>query len=175
MKISLGLIPGLGFTKAIFSRLEMPAEELFYLDWIEPARNETVDSYAKRLGRELPGAKYPLVLLGHSFGGMMAAELALQYGAQALVLISSVKSREEIPLKFKAIAPFGLQHFFTKKLTIKSLPYWGESFGYKKGEEQELFKKMLSQQSNLYLQWALKNLSLFYIQNFRPNKGDFLS
>ncbi|MDW3646971.1 MAG: alpha/beta hydrolase [Bacteroidia bacterium] len=161
MKISLGLLPGLGFTKEIFSRLKIQAEELFYLEWIEPEVNESLDSYALRMGSDLKRAKYPLVLLGHSFGGMMASEVSRQYEAQLIILISSVKNREEIPFRFKSIAPLGLHRLFTKELSLKSLPYWGERFGYKKGEEQELFRKMVSRQTNSYLQWALKNLSLW--------------
>lgn len=159
MKISLGLVPGLGFTKDVFSRLEIQAEEVIYVEWIEPQARESVDAYVLRMGKALEKARYPLVLVGHSFGGMMASVLSRKHTAKAVCLISSVKSRDEIPFKFKAVAPLGIYHLFTKELTLKSLPYWGEQFGYKKGEEQELFAKMVSQQSNAYLQWALKNLS----------------
>lgn len=159
MKISLGLLPGLGFTKDVFSRLEIRAEEHIYLEWKEPKARESVDDYSLRFEKELEKANYPLVLLGHSFGGMMASVLSRKNNAKAVFLISSVKGREEIPFKFKSIAPLGIHHLFTKELTLKSLPYWGEQFGYRKGEEQDLFKKMVSQQSNIYLQWALKNLS----------------
>ncbi|MEM6807463.1 MAG: hypothetical protein AAF696_39055 [Bacteroidota bacterium] len=47
---------------------------------------------------------------------------------------------------------------FTKELSAKSLPFWGERFGYKKGEEQQLFQQMLAKQSNASLQWSLKTL-----------------
>jgi len=161
MKISLGLVPGLGFTKDVFSRLDIRAEELIYVEWIEPQAKESVDAYAERMGKALAKARYPLVIVGHSFGGMMASVLAKKYKVKAIFLISSVKDNTEIPFKFKAVAPLGLQRLFTKELTLKTLPYWGEAFGYKKGEEQELFAKMVAQQSNAYLQWALKNLSLW--------------
>lgn len=161
MKISLGLVPGLGFTKDVFSRLELEAEELIYVEWIEPRAKESVDAYAERMGKALEKVKYPLVLVGHSFGGMMASVFAKKIETKAVILLSSVKDHTEIPFKFKVVAPLGLQHLFTKELTLKSLPYWGEAFGYKKGEEQDLFTKMVAQQSNAYLQWALKNLSLW--------------
>lgn len=159
MGISLFCIPGLGFTQALFQNLQLDVEEIVYLDWIEPIGNEEIEAYAKRMGAGLSKAKYPVVLLGHSFGGIMSIEISKLYPVQKLILASSAKSRADIPLNLKLAKPLGIYHFFTKELCVKTLKYWGETYGYAKGEEQDLFKFMVGKQSNNYLQWALKTLS----------------
>lgn len=100
----LVLIPGLGaderlFTpqRAAFPRAEVPA-------WIAHEPGDTLRSYALRLGERIAadGRRDPsaggLVLVGESFGGMLAQEMAGPLGAAGVVLVSSCRTG-------KAVAP----------------------------------------------------------------------
>ncbi|MEM6807462.1 MAG: thioesterase domain-containing protein [Bacteroidota bacterium] len=97
MKISLALIPGLGFTQAVFQNLEWELAEKFGLEWIEPLGNESLDAYAKRMAEPLRAASYPLVLLGHSFGGMMASYMTKLLEVESVGLISSIRGGRIAP------------------------------------------------------------------------------
>jgi len=151
------LLPGLGFDGRIFERLNLP-EPATALSWNIPLKKESIADYALRMG-EKHLKKSPSILIGHSFGGIMAQEMARWFSVEQIILISSIKSPAENPIKFRALAPFGIHHFFTKELTLKTFPYWASSFGYAEEEEQALFKAMVAEQDNRYLQWALYQLS----------------
>ena len=78
-----------------------------------------------------------------------------------IILISSIKSRKELPLSFKSIGRLHLDKIITKELCIKTFKFWGKNHGFKTISEKELFKSMLEKQTNSYLQWALRELSFW--------------
>jgi len=154
-------IPGLGFDNRIFSRLKLPRYEIHHLDWIEPLPKEPIGNYALRMSDKIKHDPQNCILIGHSFGGIIAQEIAAHLPIKKIILISSIKSKKEKPLNFKIVAPFGLHYLFTKKRTLKTFDYWGKHFGYDTKELQELFKKMVSDRSDNYLQWSLYQLSIW--------------
>ncbi len=155
----LYFIPGLGFDHRMFDRLNLSDFDLNYINWIEPERKESIQSYARRLAEGIEHDNQEVVLVGHSLGGIVAQEITAVIPIKRIFLISSIKSRDEMPWFFKAVQPLSLHHFFTKEICTGTLKYWGENHGYQTEEEQTLFKSMVGQQTNAYLQWALKSLS----------------
>ena len=155
------LIPGLGFDHQIFKKLSLSGLDITYLDWIEPLKDETFHDYCIRLGEPISNTDQPNVLIGHSLGGLASQEIATFKKIDKIILISSIKSREEMPSFFKMIGPMNLQRLFAKNLTLKTFKYWGKSQDYKSEEEQALFLNMVKKQSDEYLQWALGQLSIW--------------
>lgn len=153
-------IPGLAFDHRIFQRLELTGMEKGYLDWIEPEKGEGMASYAARMAEEID-ATGPVALVGHSLGGIVAQEIAAQRPVERTVLVSSIVSREEMPFPFKVVRPLGIHWLFTKGLTIKTVGMWGKKHGYETEEEQTLLKDMVGKNSNHYLRWALRSLSVW--------------
>ena len=155
-------IPGLGFDSRIFRNLQLNCSAITYLDWIEPAgTNENVSAYAARMAGQIEEQNEKVILIGHSFGGIISHEIARIKKVHTIVLISSIKSRRELPYNFKMLRPTGLYKFFTKLLAIKTFRFWGSYQGYKTKEEKELFVDMINKQSDQYLQWALRQLSMW--------------
>ena len=153
------LIPGLAYDDRIFARLKFRNQLVKYLTWIDPCPNEPLRTYAKRMfgaGLDDPD---DIVIIGHSFGGMIAQEIAMLRKVKKIILISSITSRMELPSYFKLIAPLKLYPFFGKNISIKTVKYWGKRHDFKNSNEQEFFISMVNKQSNSYLQWALKSLS----------------
>lgn len=155
----LYFIPGLGFDHRIFQHLELPGYTCHYLDWIEPVKGESIEHYASRLSEPIDSTSQKVVLIGHSLGGILSQQIALQKKIDRIILLSSIRSRKELPWFFCMIQPLGIHHLFTKKLTFSTFPLWAKTHGYVTKEEQLLFEAMVSQQSNHYLQWALRTLS----------------
>lgn len=155
------LIPGLGFDHRIFQKLRLKSIGFDYLNWIDPLENESFKDYARRLSARIDGNEKNITLIGHSLGGMIAQEIAALRPVAKIILISSVKSRGEIPLITRIVKPLGIYRLFTKELTTKTLKYWGKGHGYESVEEQELVVDMVQKQSNRYLQWALRQLSIW--------------
>lgn len=152
-------LPGLGFDTRIFSKLQFENCTSFDLNWIEPQDSEPIKDYAVRMAASIADDSDKLILIGHSFGGVLAQEIAAIRQVDQIFLISSIRSRAELPVHFKLIAPTSLYLFFTKKLVRNTIQFWGESHGYAKGAGQEMVLDMVGQYSDTYLQWALKALS----------------
>ncbi len=158
-KPKLYLLPGLGLNRQIFSRLDLNGYDIEYLDWIVPEKKESIQSYALRIAAPIKASSAPAILIGHSFGGIVAQEIADLMPIQKVILLCSIKSPAENPLRFKVLAPLGLDRYFTKELTLRTFPYWAKSFGYPDQASQQLFEKAVADQDNRYLQWALRQIS----------------
>lgn len=160
----LYLLPGLGFDHRIYRNLALDNYKHTFYDWIDPEPGESIQNYAARLSTGMTTTE-PVVLIGHSFGGMVAQEIAAIRKVDLIILVSSARSSEEIPYHFKLAHKFNLQRFFSRELTLKSFKFWGSTFDYTTPEEQALFKSMVGNQSNQFLKWALKTLGAWKTPN----------
>ena len=147
-------MPGLAFDHRIFSKLNLPGYDVNYIDWIEPLDDESFSQYAGRIAEDIAGSG-KVVLIGHSLGGIASREIAAVKDIDEIILISSVKSEDEIPVQFRLLEKLDLNKLFTKELSMKTLSVWGKLYDYENEEEQNLVKDMLSNMSNTYLRWAL--------------------
>lgn len=162
------LLPGLGLDDRIFDRLELPDLEIHYLNWLKPlSLNESLQSYAQRMAEGIDTSQEEIVLIGHSFGGILAQEIARLIPIRQIILISSIKSRKENPLIFKLVGKLGLYHLMSRALVTRTFFLWGALYGYSGGAEQRLLEDMFRKNSNLYLRWALKQLAFW-----NPEPGD---
>lgn len=153
------LIPGLGYDHRIFENLDLSTFDAMFINWLEPSLNESIRDYAKRISEKIENTDKKIILIGHSLGGIISQEIASFRKIDKIILISSIKSRRELPFFFKIIKPLRLDKFFTKELSIKTVKYWGKSHGFHTPQEHDLFKSMVGNQTNTYLQWALRALS----------------
>lgn len=156
MEPNIYLIPGLGFDQRIFEKLEIESSSVHFLNWIEPRHNEHLEDYAFRFSKNI---KEGSILIGHSFGGILAQEIAQIKVIKKVILISSIRSRDELPGLFRSVDWLGLYPIFTKKLTFATFSFWAKKHAYETKEKQELFKSMVGGYSNKLLQWSLKSLS----------------
>ena len=152
-------IPGLAFDHRIFANLEWGTFLPHYIDWIEPHSDECFSAYASRMAKAIPNEAEDLILIGHSLGGMLAQEIATQRNVKTIVLISSLRSRKEMPWFFKVIKPRFIHHLFSKTFVRRTFRYWARFHDYETQQEQLLFLDMVGKQSNQYLQWALRSLT----------------
>jgi Alpha/beta hydrolase family len=98
------MLPGMAADERLF-RLQLAAfPNLMTPTWIEPRRREPLSEYARRLGQSLdPGG--PCFVGGASFGGIVALEMAVHLRAEACFLIASVRSRDGLPWRYRALRP----------------------------------------------------------------------
>src|SRR5688572_14688140 len=94
-------ISGLGADERAFSFLDLNFCEPVFVKWIRPLEDETVPAYAARLKAQIPD-DFPTIV-GLSFGGMVAVEIAKAFPYKKLVLLSSAKTQREIPFYLKSM------------------------------------------------------------------------
>ena len=101
-------ISGMAADSRIFCHIRLPqGYEAVHLEWIKPEKNESLASYALRLAQRIDTSE-PFVLIGLSFGGMLASEIAKRYKPAMTVLISSIPISSHLPGYFKVAAKLRL-------------------------------------------------------------------
>ena len=95
-KTHIYFVPGLAANKSIFEYVSLPQEhfELHFLEWIIPLSiQESIEDYAKRMCE--PIAHENPILVGVSFGGIMVQEMSKLIKPKKVIIISSIKNRDE--------------------------------------------------------------------------------
>lgn len=137
-KLTIYCIPGLGVNGSIFKKLKLGAYTIRHIEWIDPLKKERLDQYAMRLAKQID-ASTPFVLIGVSFGGMCCIEIAKCLSPLKTFLISSSKTRYEIPIRLRllAILPihllakgnFHMKIVWLLKIIFKITPEMEREFG----------------------------------------------
>ncbi|GGF75383.1 YqiA/YcfP family alpha/beta fold hydrolase [Wenyingzhuangia marina] len=151
-------LPGMSACSAIFERIQLPKEKykMHFLEWIMPhSKKESLTDYTKRFAKQIT-EKNP-VLVGVSFGGVLAQEIAQIIPAKKIILISSVKSPEEYSPFFKTVKATKIH-----KLLPISFINWSENLLHKNGSKKvrntlSVYRKFLPLRNKLYTQWAVRS------------------
>jgi len=149
-------ISGLGADKRAFKYLSIN-HELIHIEWVKPTKNESISSYSKRLSEQI-NSNEPFMLLGLSFGGIIACELAKILNPVKVIHISSITNKKDLPLVFRLIGSLGLHKIIPASLMSPpmNLAYW--FFGIKKQENKKLLKEILDDTDKDFLKWAIGRL-----------------
>lgn len=91
------LIPGLGGDKRMYEGQLNKFQHTKVLEFIAPLPNETMNSYARRLAKSID-FENEFILIGVSLGGVIAQEIASFTNPKKVIVISSVKTRKELPI-----------------------------------------------------------------------------
>jgi len=151
------LIPGLGADERVFSGLQLVGT-VRVLAWLSPeSAAEPLAHYAARLAEAVPvGEKCWLV--GVSFGGVLAQEVARLRPLARVVLISSLASPAELPLTLRLARATRLYQLFSPSL-LKAMPQVAQwFFGARNGAEYKLLHQIIQDTDSVFTQWAIRQL-----------------
>ena len=161
-KIPVYLMPGLAASSTIFEHLQLPKEtfEIFYLEWFLPLEKETIEDYALRMTQEIKH-KNP-VLIGVSFGGIIVQEMALHIETRKIIIISSVKSNTELPLRMRIAKSTKVYKIIPTSLISNVDALAKYAFGENLVTRRlKLYEKYLQMRDKKYLDWAIENVILW--------------
>src|SRR5690554_1526684 len=101
IKTTVYFIPGMAAGPEIFDYIQLPEDryEVEILEWLIPEKEESLKEYAQRMANRVTATRP--ILVGVSFGGIMAQEMDAFLDLKKLVIISSVKVRKELPKRMK--------------------------------------------------------------------------
>ena len=147
-------ISGLAADRAVFKYIQLPSFcRPFYLDWLEPSKNESLPQYALRLSRSI-NTEEPFVLIGLSFGGMLAVEIAKILKPVCTILISSVPTAEQLPSYFKLAAVLRL-HKIVPIGFIQNAAVLKRFFTTETAEDKKILKAMIRKSQPQFVRWAM--------------------
>lgn len=150
---TLYLFPGLGADESIFMNLELPGYEVVHIRWIKPLNGENVADYAARLKYQIKDDTEP-VLIGLSFGGMVAQELAKLIDPAMTIIISSIKGVKERPLQMELARKLRPHKFLPSILAIEFDFWYPWAFGRTTRTEKKHIKKMAKGIHPDFTDWA---------------------
>ena len=151
-------MPGLAASSKIFENIILPENlfEMHYLEWIEPEVNESLKNYAMRMSASVIHDNS--VLIGVSFGGILVQEMKQFLNTVKVIIISSVKSSDELPAKMKLAKTTKAYKLIPTGLLANLDNLSKYAFGTLINERLDLYKKFLVMNDKIYLDWAIEQV-----------------
>lgn len=160
-------ISGLGADKRAFQHIHLSGRfVVHHIEWIKPLKGESLNAYARRLAASIDTSQ-PFGLVGLSFGGMVATEMATFLNPARVMLISSTYTVNELQLPVRWIGRLGLHKLVPPAWLKKStkLAYW--FFGTRTTLEKKLLDQIMQATDEAFLRWAI-NVILTWKNKKRP-------
>ena len=147
-------LSGLGADRRAFENIRLPqGYEPVHIDWIPPQQKESLPHYASRLA-ELISAEQEFILVGLSFGGMVATEIASIKKPGKTIIISSIACSNELPWYFRRAGKIGLHKMFPIGL-LKSATMIRRFFGAGTKREKEIVYEYARSVDPSFVRWSL--------------------
>lgn len=162
-------ISGLGANHNAFKNLKLlPDFECIALPWLQPELNETLPHYAERIAEKI-NVNEPFLLMGLSFGGIITKEINEFLHPKFNFLISTVKSREELPALMKLSAATHLHKLipssFLTSDSLLSYSVFRKLYSARMPDMQEIFVF----RDPYYLKWSMDRIVNWHNENTLSN------
>jgi len=156
-KTHIYFVPGMAAGSEIFRNIKFPETyEVHILEWLIPEKNESLKAYAERMARRIQ-EKNP-ILIGVSFGGVVAQEMSDFLELKKLIIISSVKSKDELPRRMKLASLTKAYKLIPTGLVLSADDLTKYSIGPKTKKRLSLYQEYLHVRDKQYLDWALEKM-----------------
>lgn len=157
-RINVYFIPGLAASPKIFENIQLDATRfsIHYLEWVIPDKGWTIKDYAQLMSNQIKNEPYFLV--GVSFGGIVAQEISKIKPPIRLIIISSVRSPKEFPMRlwFSRLTQF---HRIIPMRWVSKIDILVQfNFGKVINNRLKLYQLYLSVNNSIYLKWAVNQL-----------------
>lgn len=162
-------MPGMAANPSIFEYIKLPENQykVHYLEWIIPKKNESLQGFVKRLIIEIKHENP--ILVGVSFGGIIVQEIAKVIQVKKIVVISSVKTKYELPRRMILAKYTGLHRLIPTSLVYKLEVIAKYAYGESVVKRLHLYGKYLSVRDKYYLDWSIDKIINWDQQQALPN------
>ncbi len=151
-------VPGLAAGSEIFRNISFPEDQyqVKVLEWLIPKKDESLREYSQRMALRVkePNA----ILIGVSFGGIVVQEMARFLNLRKLIIISSVKTRKELPRRMKFAAWTKAYKLIPTGLVLSVEDLTKFSIGPRSKKRLLMYQEYLHVRDKYYLDWALEKL-----------------
>lgn len=145
-------LSGLGTDGRIFSHLTVD-HEIIPIKWAQFQKEDTLAVYASRLLSQIETDE-PFALMGVSFGGMLAVELAKVLQPEKVILISSAATHHELPTIARIANLTSLHRVLPSR--IYKPPTWASFLGFPMDRpKREIAKGIIRDMDHVFIKWAL--------------------
>ena len=162
------LISGLGADWRMFRFLKLPEHlQLRNIEWIAPQHlDEPLMDYVQRLKLQITDP-FP-ILVGLSFGGLAAIELAKVVQPRKTIILSSLARRQDLPGYYRVLGKTNLHRWAPLKLMQSGLPLANWFFGAHNCADRKLLKHVILDIDERFLRWSLGQMLDWQQQEVLP-------
>ena len=161
-------ISGLGADRRAFYRIQMPSSiQIVHLDWIDPLPKESLNDYALRFSK-LIDRHEEFILVGLSFGGMLAVELGKFLQPQKIILISSLSNNTELPWYFRFSGKVGLHKLLTPAV-YKQATLLNRFMGAGDAEMKAIVYSYVRDIDPRFIRWSLEAILHWQLAERHPS------
>jgi esterase/lipase len=150
------LISGLGADERVYSKINFGNSNVTFIPWLIPEKNETIEAYALRLSKKITNENP--ILIGLSFGGMMAVEVAKHISTDKIILISSSKNKSEVPFYYRLAGKLLLNRIVPTSVLVKSNKLVNKVFATRSNEDKKLVASMIANTDIEILKWSVDKI-----------------
>ncbi|MFA6059672.1 MAG: alpha/beta hydrolase [Taibaiella sp.] len=162
------MFSGLGADSLAFQNLHLPGYKLVYVDWIPPQKSESLEHYASRIKSRITTPD-PIVV-GLSFGGMVAVEVAKQMRVRKLILISSAKTKHDLATgSFFLFKNLRLYKIIPGSLLKQTNFMVYALFGIKSEKDKKALTEILKSNDPHFFRWAMNNILSWKNETIPPH------
>jgi len=154
-------ISGIGADHRLFKKLSVPGYTLVALPWVPFESNDNMASYAMKMFACIP-EKSP-VIIGLSFGGMLAIEIAKAHPECTVFIVSSAKKSSEVKIHGGALSRWLIRsmvlpaRFFI--IPSATAIYY---LGAQDEGEKQLLRQIMRDSNGRFMKWALKAIATWH-------------
>lgn len=147
------ILSGLGADERVFDQIDFGPFSPVFIPWEPISEGQTLESYAHQLKAQVTVSNP--ILIGISFGGMLAQEMSTLLDNCPVLIIASVKTCFELPPFMRFGGKTGLWKWIpiTRSLKNKRLNYW--LFGARTDREKHILDQILADSDPVFTKRAI--------------------
>ena len=157
----------MGADERAFAGLDLSFCKPVFVHWIKPLPKESLQQYALRLSEQIT-EKDP-ILVGLSFGGIMAVEISKLIPVRKLVLVSSAKTAREIPFYYKWLRYLPLHKMLTTGMLRSGNQLAYRLMGVAGRSDKKAFTRMLEVTDASLLKWSIGQIARWKNTSYPPH------
>jgi len=165
--MDLYFFSGLGADKRVFQRLILP--EFFtihHIEWSPVNIEDSMEDYCRQLALQIDQSK-PYILVGLSFGGVIAIQMSKFLKPLQTVIISSFCFKKELPRFYILLGKTKIYRLLPSRVLLKPSGFMFRLFGANDSAKKKMLISILEDTDPVFFRWAVKQL--FTLENnFKP-------
>ena len=150
------IFSGLGADERVFQNLDFSPYDPVFIKWLRTTPNETIEDYAAQVAKQIRIDKP--ILVGLSFGGILAIEVAKIIDIEKLILIASAKSRKEIPFYYRLAGYINIHKLLPSRFLKRPGLIGNWFFSVRTKDEKKMLADILRDSDSSFLKWAINQI-----------------
>ena len=151
------IFSGLGADERVFEQIDFGSFSPVFIPWEPVDPDQSFESYIRQLSKQIH-SENP-ILIGISFGGIVAQEMSALFDNCPVLIISSIQTRSQLTLFMRFSGKIGLHKLIPMKLVLKnkSINHW--LFGTKTEHEKRILDQILADSDPVFTKWAIHQIT----------------